>query len=329
MYLALLIILGLAVHLLLPQIATIQKSLEVLKRMIWWLVALAAFAQIMSYVGSGYIIQATLANQKQQYSIWRGMLITVASYSVGLVAGGWVGGAAANYGWMRKDETSAESAALASILPALLNDVALTAVSIIGVIYLFIIHDLTNMQLLGYGLVLLFLGALLGITVMAIKQPELVKRYSVRIGAWWAKFRHKEFHPGQTIESVDRVLGAWNSLNDGRWVKPVLGAFANIGFDMLTLYLVFLAAGYKLNLSVLFAAYSLPLMLGKIAFVLPGGVGVIEASMAALFQGLKAPADVVVISILGYRLLSFWAPTLFGFIAAAYLGRNGNRKSLS
>jgi len=324
-YLSVLIVLGLAVHLLLPQLATIEKSLAVLKKMTWWLVALATLAQGLSYVGSGYILKAILANRKQFLSVWQGMLITLASYSIGLVAGGWVGGAAATYGWMRKDQTSSDSATLASILPALLNDAALTVVSILGVIYLFIVHDLTKMQLLGYGLVLVILGGLVLLTVLATRRPQAVKRIAVRLGSGWAKLRHQDHHPEQTEVSVDRILNAWKSLDQGRWIKPTLGAFANVAFDMLTLYLVFLAAGYKLNISVLFAGYGLPLMLGKIAFILPGGVGVIEGSMAALFESLKVPSDVAVISILGYRVLSFWLPTLLGFIAAAFLGGKATR----
>lgn len=327
LFVAVLLIMGLAVHLLLPQIATIEKSLAVLKKMTWWLVALAVLAQVLSYIGSGYILHAIFANRDEDYSIRRGMLITLASYSVGMVAGGWIGGAAATYGWMRRDKTNSDSASLASILPALLNDAALMAVSILGVAYLFIVHDLTKMQIVGYGLVLVFLAALLLITLLAVKRPDTVNNVTARFAKVWATLRHKPYYPDQIRNSVDRVILAWKSLDHGRWVKPALGALANVGFDMLSLYLVFLAAGYKLNLSVLFAGYSLPLMLGKIAFILPGGVGVIEGSMAALFESLKAPVDVAVISILGYRLLSFWLPTLFGFLAAAYLGRKGTHKA--
>lgn len=326
LFLTLLFILGLATHLLLPQIATFEKSLAVLKSMTWWLVVSAALAQLLSYLGSGYMLQAIVANRDKNFSIWQGVLITLASYSVGLVAGGWIGGAAATYGWMKLDKANSESASLASILPALLNDAALMLVSILGVTYLFIVHDLTKMQLVGYGVVLVFLGALLLMTVMAAKRPKAVKFIATKFGAGWAKLHHKDYDSEKTNASVDRLIAAWRSLNQGSWLKPALGALANIGFDMLTLYLVFLAAGYKVNLSVLLAGYSLPLMLGKIAFILPGGLGVIEGSMTALFESLKGPADIVVVSILGYRLLSFWLPTLFGFLAAAYMGRKGSHQ---
>jgi uncharacterized protein (TIRG00374 family) len=55
------------------------------------------------------------------------------------------------------------------------------------------------------------------------------------------------------------------------------------------------------------------------AFMLPGGVGVIEAGMVAIYDSLLVPNAVSVVVILGYRLFSFWLPTLLGFVAAAYL----------
>jgi uncharacterized protein (TIRG00374 family) len=104
----------------------------------------------------------------------------------------------------------------------------------------------------------------------------------------------------------------------------VLGAIANIGFDMLTLYFLFVAAGYNVSLGILFAGYGLPFILGKMAFLFPGGVGVIEGSMVALYDSLKVPNAVSVVVILGYRLFSFWLPTLLGFAAAAYLSRKSS-----
>ena len=114
-------------------------------------------------------------------------------------------------------------------------------------------------------------------------------------------------------------MDTWHSLRKGKWERPMLGAIANIGFDMLTLYFMFIAAGHNVSLGILFAGYGLTLIVGKVAFMFPGGVGVIEGSMVALFDSLQVPDGVSVVVILGYRLFSFWLPTLLGFAAAAYL----------
>ena len=50
----LLIILGLAVHLILPQITSLEKSWQVLTTLALWAVVLAFVAQILSYLGNGF-----------------------------------------------------------------------------------------------------------------------------------------------------------------------------------------------------------------------------------------------------------------------------------
>ena len=99
----------------------------------------------------------------------------------------------------------------------------------------------------------------------------------------------------------------------------------NVIFDILTLYFLFIAAGEKINPGVLLAGYGLPQLLGKMVFILPGGVGVVESSMAVLYSGLGVPQATTVVVVLSYRLISFWIPSLAGFPIAAYLQRSHTR----
>jgi len=121
-YLLVLIVLGLAVHLLIPQITTLEHSWSVVKAMTWWAVGLAVTAQILSYLGNGYLLHSLLKIQDEDLSVGRGALIFVASQSIGLVAGGWVGGAAAIYGWLRQIKQDRNVALLAGAVPSLLNN---------------------------------------------------------------------------------------------------------------------------------------------------------------------------------------------------------------
>jgi uncharacterized protein (TIRG00374 family) len=135
----------------------------------------------------------------------------------------------------------------------------------------------------------------------------------------WAAFRHQPYDPAKIITLMDQFFVAVNSLRKGRWLRPLVGAVINIGFDMLALFFIFIAADNQVGVGVLFAGYGLPLVLGKVAFMFPGGVGVIERSMTALFTKLLVPSDVSAVVVLGYRLLSFWIPAILGFVAAAFL----------
>jgi uncharacterized protein (TIRG00374 family) len=93
----------------------------------------------------------------------------------------------------------------------------------------------------------------------------------------------------------------------------LLGAFLNTTFDMLTLYLIFIAARNPVSPGVLLTGYGLPLLMGRMAFMLPGGVGVVESAMAALYTSLGVPYSVAVVVVLTYRLISFWLPLALGF----------------
>ena len=320
-YLPILIIMGLAVHLLVPQITTLESSWSVVQGMIWWAAILALVSQALSYLGSGFMLHTILDNNQQKLSTLKGILITMAAYSIGLVAGGWVGGGAATYGWVRRESGDGNTAALAGTLPGLLNNASLAGVAMIGTLYLLLVHDLTKLQLIEFGIILLLLGLMTASVMIAMRFSGPATRLAIWLAGRWAALRRKPFTPENTIESVRQFVIAWDSLRNGKWLRPMLGSIANIVFDMLTLYFLFVAAGHNVSLGVLFAGYGLPLILGKLAFVLPGGVGVVEGSMVALYDSLKIPNAVSVVVILGYRLFSFWLPTLLGFAAAAYLSR--------
>jgi hypothetical protein len=321
-YLPILIIFGLAVYLLVPQITTLENSWSVIQGMIWWAVALAVLAQIFSYLGSGFALHSILDSNRKKLSTPRGTLITLAAYSVGLVAGGWIGAAAATYGWVRRESQDGNTATLAGTLPAMLNNAVLAGVALIGTLYLLIVHDLSQTQLIEFGIVLLAICLLIFATVSALRSPDPAIRLAVRLASRWAELLHKPYDPQETIASLKQFVNAWDALGGGNWRFPLIGAIANIGFDMLTLYFIFVAAGHNVSLGVLFAGYGLPFMLGKLAFMFPGGVGVMEVSMVAMYESLKVPNEISVVVILSYRLLSFWIPSLLGFAAAAYLTRS-------
>ena len=68
----------------------------------------------------------------------------------------------------------------------------------------------------------------------------------------------------------------------------------------------------------LIAGYGVPLLLGRSSFV-PGGIAVVEVAMAALYGGLGVPANVAVVAVLTYRLISFWLPAAVGIPVAIAL----------
>ena len=320
-----LVILGLAVHLILPQLTSLEYSLNVIESMTVWAVGLAIVAQLISYLGSGYQLHSIVAIVNQRISVLWGVLIALAASSIGLVAGGVLGNTAATYRWVRKKGVNVEGAGLAGTLPLILNNITLLFITSIGLGYLLIIRKLTTSQTIIFILILLLLLVFIGVIIWGLRHRSELTFLAIYIARSWARINKRSYTAADTEITMVRLFKVWDALSAGGWQRPLLGAGVNIGFDILTLYFLFIAAGYQVGPGVLLAGYGMPLLLGKMAFLIPGGVGVVEGTMAALYKGLGVPDPVIVVVILIYRVFSFWLPSLIGFPAAAYLQRSEDK----
>lgn len=317
-----LVVFGIAVYLILPQIATLTNSWQILLNMFLWAVGLAFVAQVLSYLGSGYLLQKTLAISHQVVSIFRGTLMALGAASIALVAGGTVGSSAAIFRWTRGEEGSVGGATLASLLPSLFNSLMLVLFSIFGLVHLILVNNLSQRQIIGFSITLVFLGLVMGASILASRYRARASVVIIWVAKQLSRLRRKSFDLSSTKKEVDNIFIDWDELWKREWLQLTLGALLNVIFDMFTLYFLFIAAGNNISFGMLLSGYALPLLLGKIAFILPGGVGVVETSMAALYSNLGIPNATTVVVVLGYRLISFWIPSLIGFPIAAYLQRS-------
>ena len=323
-YLVLLVMLGLAVHLILPQIASLKHSYQVIQDMIFWVVGLAILAQTASYLGSGYLLKALVRLSGSYLSILNGTMITLAGTSFGMVAGGMVGSSAATFRWMQKKNIPPDAATLAGTFPVLFNDIVLITITLVGLIHLLTVHQLTRLQGISFGLILMFLISLIGLLALSQSKREVLIRLAEKASFRWAQFSHQPYQPKRIKDYLVGLFNAVKILLAGGWRGPLLGAVLNVAFDMLSLYLLFIAARNPISLGVLLTGYGLPLLIGRMAFMIPGGVGVVESTMTALYTSLGVPYSVAVVVVLTYRVLSFWLPLVLGFPLILILEKQGN-----
>jgi len=158
--LILLVILGVAVHLILPNIPTLENSLRVVAKMQLWAVGLAFIALILSYLGSGYLLQNTLALTNQIIKLGQSTLIVMGAASISMVAAGILGSSAAIFRWTSRDQKGVEGATLASLLPSLFNDMIFVFFSILGLAVLIIGNNLSRHNLVGFIITLIVLGVI-------------------------------------------------------------------------------------------------------------------------------------------------------------------------
>jgi len=96
-------------------------------------------------------------------------------------------------------------------------------------------------------------------------------------------------------------------------------AYVTYFFAIMQLHYIFLAFGIRLPFLIVLSLAILPELLGLIS-ALPGGFGVLEASMVLLFEsalGLTAAVATAIMII--NRLISYWLTIFLGFLCTSFL----------
>jgi len=315
----LIIVVGVGIYILLPQLYSARQSIYVLENLKYWALMLAIVCEFGSYVGSSYLRISLLGLFDDSISLWRGILIELASASFGMVAGGMFGSSAACFQWLRNSKTKTQAAAMASSLPLLINNLAVLVISLFGVIYLLFMHELTQLQIVGFLVILVLL--LLVIFVLFLIFYKREKSFPVLVKALQKIYKiiKRPFNEEHVKKQLREIFVAWDLLLSNGWKKALIGVAMIYGFDMSALFFLFVAANELIKPAVLVIGYGLPLLLGKAAFVIPGGIGIVETTMVALYEKLGTASDIAVVAVLAYRLIAFWLPSLAGFPIAFYL----------
>jgi putative heme transporter len=107
----------------------------------------------------------------------------------------------------------------------------------------------------------------------------------------------------------------------------LLGAIAWWGFDIAVLWACFHAFGAAPPQAVIVMAYFVG-MIGN-TLPLPGGIGGVDGGMIGAFTAFGVPVEISVVSVLAYRVIAFWLPTLPGAFAYLQLRRTVHRWSAS
>jgi uncharacterized protein (TIRG00374 family) len=150
-------------------------------------------------------------------------------------------------------------------------------------------HELSKAQIIAFILILIFIGSFIIIVLWGnAHRVQLISVVS-KVSISWENLKRKP-HTSKSSETVQRLFDSFDRLKDDGWKRPALSSALSIGFDIMTLYLIFQAAGYKVSIGILLAGYGLPILFGKMAFLIPGGVGIVEGSMAHFMRhGSSSP----------------------------------------
>lgn len=105
-----------------------------------------------------------------------------------------------------------------------------------------------------------------------------------------------------------------------RWGQALLRSAGNVLFDYAALLAALTAAGSRPRASLVLLAYVGAVVLGMIP-ITPGGLGFVEAGLAAMLVLAGVPGPAATLATLAYRLVSYWGPIVAGPIAYALYRR--------
>jgi hypothetical protein len=115
---------------------------------------------------------------------------------------------------------------------------------------------------------------------------------------------------------------------DGGRVFARAGVWAALNWllDAASLETSLIALGHPVHPVELFVAYGIGNVLAAVP-VVPGGLGVVEASTASLLMGFGVQAAVATLGVLAWRRAEFWLPIPVGGVSYASLRLSARRRA--
>ena len=170
-------------------------------------------------------------------------------------------------------------------------------------------HELKRAALVGLGLFALM--AAVGALLITTDRPlVLVGEGIQRLMNRMKRGREPTTDlPKRLVRERDLVQDVLGS----RWWLALLAAVGNWAFDFLALLAALVAVGTRPRPSLVLLAYVVAAVLGMIP-ITPGGLGFVEAGLAATLVLAGVSAGDAAVATLAYRLVSYWLPLPAGLV---------------
>ncbi len=125
-------------------------------------------------------------------------------------------------------------------------------------------------------------------------------------------------HSAYTVaveDSINSFHGGLRNIHHNKYglAKATLFSYFGWIFDILAIYTIFLSIGEThIHISVLIVTYTISMISGWLPLFLPGGLGIVDGTMAILFIYGGVPVEMAILATLLYRLASYWFNTVLG-----------------
>jgi glycosyltransferase 2 family protein len=266
-----------------------------------WL-AVAVLGSAVTYLGAALGIAAFVP---QRLSIWRGYFVQLSTAFVGVAMPSTVGHVAVNARYLHREKVDEGTIAAAVTVSQLVNIV--TTVLLLIVLAVLTGSGLSKFKIAPGGDVLIGLAVIAAAVIAVLAVPQSRKR--VTSAVWphlreiWPRLLDAVSHPLRLAIGV----GA-NLLLSAAYTLALVAALRSVGAHpaILAVAVVFLAGN----------------AVGS-ATPTPGGLGGVEAVLAAGLTAIGIPAHEAIPAVLLFRMATFWLPIPLGWVSYEVLRRRG------
>ncbi|HET7855916.1 MAG TPA: YbhN family protein [Gaiellaceae bacterium] len=306
----LLILAGISLYLLAPSLLQIFSSWPELRELNPLWLGLAVLFEAMSSLAF-WTLQRIALRTRSWFAVGTSQLASGAFGRV--VPGGSAAASALQFSMLVRSGIPAQTVAsglAASWAATTATVLALPVVAVVNAIGgTAVPHGLRNVAYLGGGAFFLLVAA--GVAAFAWDRPlRLVGRGVAAAMGLIGRRDRAEGLPDRLLQQRDALRRAFASRP---WLA-VLAAIGKWGFDYAALLCVLAALSLEPDPALVLLAYAASSILGMIPLT-PGGLGFVEAGLAALLVLAGVNAGDAAVATLAYRLVSFWLPLPAGVVA--------------
>jgi uncharacterized protein (TIRG00374 family) len=313
------LIAGLVIYILVPQLLGLRETLLLLEKAHkFWLILALGF-EFIFYFGIAVLLWIILDVMNKKLAFWDLIKISfLNNFALHILPIGGIGAGIVNYYFLKLKGLNSGETIIVLVLKNVFTYIALGILLIISIVYLPTHVGLSHLQLYLVSFLVIFAIWLLSYMIYLYynKDRFYQRGYQlVKLINWFAKIftRRVVSTPERTKEIIDDIYEGFKLFDQRREAIPyaIFGGLLNWLGDIFCLGIVFLAFGYHIHIGVLIFAYVIANILAIVSWI-PGGLGVIEGSLALIIIGFGAPAEITWMSVLVFRLISFWLPIPIG-----------------
>jgi uncharacterized protein (TIRG00374 family) len=317
------VIAGIGLYLVLPTLTEVFDSWPRLRTLQPWWFGLAILAQAAHFTCT-FALQRLALRTKAWFSVVTAQL---AGNSVTLIVpGGAAAGAAVQFRMLEASGIDSAVAVGGLTTFSLLGIAGLLALPIFALPAIAfgapVNGGLLTSAMIGLAGFVLFAG--FGAVILVTDAPLRWTASSVE-RAFNRLFKKRTPMSG-TAERVLRERNEVRAVLGEQWKAAVLLSAGRLGFDYLTLLFCLRATGSHPRPSLVLLAYAVTGIIGLVP-ITPGGLGIVEASLAGFLVLAGVPGGAALLATLAYRLASYWLPLAAGPIAYGAYHRRALRRA--